>query len=320
MILLSESCKAIYPSLSKLQMLREIEELNSSKPDEYREILSSWKFQEYIRTSEFQYVEPILWQRSIMYKIKDSFKNNDVLKTALIDLYLEISEIAAHQRYFKDAHRALGTLCIKNILIFKIMMICQAFEAKFYFTGTLAKQEGLSTDIQNQSKYQEALLAWMTKDEGLARSLLRNLINRTSSNPRLHAESLQVFGNWMAETQSGNRQTILKNYYLESIKSFMKIHKPTLLDLRNLNNTKAALARFADVNYRQLKDYMQSPEFESMRKIAELSLDLQRPDLHSTDIGVRAAVFKNKKQSVNDAAVLEETEKETNYYLLLALE
>lgn len=160
----------------------------------------------------------------------------------------------------------------------------------------------------------------MNKDEGLARSLLKNLINRTNNDHRLHAESLRVFGNWMAESQSGNRQTILQKYYLESIKTFTKIDAPSSQDLRNLNYTQAALARFADVHYRQLKDYMQSSEFDIMRKVAELSLVSHRTGLASKDQNVRIAEIKNKKQTDMDALSLEETKKEKNYYLTLALE
>lgn len=89
-------------------MLREIEELSSVEPNQYKKILSDWKSQDYIRTSEFQYVEPLLWQRSIMCRIKDSFKNDNVLREGLIDFYLEIAQIAARQGYFKEAFRALG--------------------------------------------------------------------------------------------------------------------------------------------------------------------------------------------------------------------
>ena len=300
-------------------MLQEIEELSSSKPHQYRKILSDWKSQDYIRTSEFQYIEPLLWQRSIMCKIKDSFKDDNALKEGLIDLYLEIAEIATQQGYFKEASRALGN----NLSILRIrktyLSIAKTFSIKICLIGTLAKQEDLSLEIRNQLHYQESLLAWMNKDEGLARSLLRNLINRTSNNPRLHAECLRVYGNWMAETQSGNRQTILQKFYLESIKTTQSIVEPTSQDLKNLNNTQAALARFADVHYRQLKDYMQSPEFETVKTVAQLSLDSNKSDLYSKDYAVRNAACKNKRQTRIDAAVLEETEKEKNYYLLMAL-
>lgn len=194
------------------------------------------------------------------------------------------------------------------------------FFSKFSFLGTLAKENKLSIEIRNQLHYQESLIAWLNKDESLARSLLRQLINQTNNNQRLHAELLHIYGNWMTETQSVNRQRIIKKYYLESIKTFMKIDEPSSQDLRNLNNTQAALARFADVHYRQLKNYMQSSEFDSMRKIAELSLDTNRHDFAIQDRDVRIAVAKNKKQTVIDQLSLEETEKEKNYYLTLALE
>lgn len=183
----------------------------------------------------------------------------------------------------------------------------------------MAKEDGLSFEIRDQLNYQESLLAWMNKDEGLARLLLRNLLNQTKNNYRLHAESLRVYGNWMAETQSGNRQTILKKY-LEAIKIFMKIDEPSSQDLRNLNKTQAALARFADVHYRQLKDYMQSSDFDSMRKMAEMSLDSHRNELAYQDRDVRIAFAKNKRQTAIDALSLEETEKEKNYYLTMALQ
>lgn len=89
-------------------MLQEIEDLSLVESQNYEMIISDWKSQDYIRQSEFQYIEPLLWQRSVLCKIQDNFKNIPVLKESLIEVYLEIAEIASKQGFVKEASRSLG--------------------------------------------------------------------------------------------------------------------------------------------------------------------------------------------------------------------
>lgn len=106
--LISESTKTIYEKLMQLQLIREIEELSSAKEDEYEKVLQKWQQQDVANSNEFQYIEPILTQRTVMYQINDTLANNINIKNTLFNTYLEISKIAADKENLPIATRSLG--------------------------------------------------------------------------------------------------------------------------------------------------------------------------------------------------------------------
>lgn len=106
--LFSESSETIYEKLTQLQLIREIEELSSAKPDEYEKVLQKWQQQDVTNFNEFQYIEPILTQRIVMYQINDVLMNNAKVKTELFNTYLEMSKIAADKENLHIATRSLG--------------------------------------------------------------------------------------------------------------------------------------------------------------------------------------------------------------------
>ena len=82
------------------------------------------------------------------------------------------------------------------------------------FTETLSKDIHLDEEAENRLLYYEARLAWMRKDEDMARFNLRSLIRKTSVNPNLLAKSLRVYGNWIAENKSENPQVNDVKYFI----------------------------------------------------------------------------------------------------------
>ncbi|XP_024944918.1 serine-protein kinase ATM isoform X2 [Cephus cinctus] len=288
-----ESSKTVYPKLSQLHMLREVEELSSAKPTNYMNVLNKWYEEDFVNTNDFQYVEPILSQRIIMYQIKESLKNDPVIKDTLINTYLKIAEVAVEQGYQQTAARALDSL---------------------------KKQYNLPQEMQDQLDYQDALLSWIMGDQNIARFRMRNLMSRDSPSPSLRAKALRIYGNWMVETKSENPQTVIHKYYEQSIDISMSIKEPEPCDLKNLYDTQAALAQFADTQYRQRVAYVQSSRFESIRECAEYSRDAaSNYNRTAQDADMRTAVMLSKKQSRNDVAELENIQMEKNMYLLLAM-
>lgn len=89
-------------------MLSEIEELCLTKSEDYSKVLRKWQQCDITNFNEFQYTEPILTQRSIMYQINDTLCNNSIIKNELVDTHIKIAEIARNQGHLQIAARALG--------------------------------------------------------------------------------------------------------------------------------------------------------------------------------------------------------------------
>lgn len=87
-------------------MLREIEEIYFADPEKYDSIIEKWKIQDSIGVNEFQYIEPILSQRTVFLLNSDKRKFD---KKFLIDEYLRLAESSQGHGYFQVAARALGT-------------------------------------------------------------------------------------------------------------------------------------------------------------------------------------------------------------------
>lgn len=114
-------------------------------------------------------------------------------------------------------------------------------------------------------------------------------------------------------------QVIIKQYYQESINTFLSIKERTSHDLINLYKTHVALARFADMQYRQITEYIKSPQFKTLKSLAQLS-SIMSDKVDAKDNELRKAINIYQRQSKNDAAELENFENDKNLYLSLALE
>ncbi|XP_011494720.1 PREDICTED: serine-protein kinase ATM [Ceratosolen solmsi marchali] len=287
-----ESCKAVYPKLSQLQMLREIEEFSSTKSDDYEILFVRWNNQKYICNNSFQYIEPILSQRLVMFQIQESLKNSTIVKNALINVQLEIAQLAQQQGYLNVAARALESL---------------------------SKQIDLDEETENQILYYEACLAWMRNDEDMARFNLRSLLRKDSINLSLLARTLRIYGNWIAENKSENPQAIISKYYKKAINTYSAISKLTVDDLKNKCKSCAALAQFAHEQYLIITDYMKSPQFESLKECIDYSRNVVPKSIKMNDVDVLRAVKINSKQSSNDCIELENIQKDKITYLSLAI-
>lgn len=117
----------------QLQLINEIEELNFAKQDEYDKILYKWQQQDVANFYEFEYIEPILTQRTIMFQINNSFTNNVDIKSALFNTYLQISKIAADKDNLHCATRSLGTTHTYNKDCYNIILNIQLQNICFFF-------------------------------------------------------------------------------------------------------------------------------------------------------------------------------------------
>lgn len=88
-------------------MLREIEEIYYAEPDEYHSIIKKWHNQDSIGVNDFEYIEPILSQRTVILQANEIIQHS-IVENAVTDTYLQVSEFAQKDGYFQIAARALG--------------------------------------------------------------------------------------------------------------------------------------------------------------------------------------------------------------------
>ncbi|OAD57559.1 Serine-protein kinase ATM [Eufriesea mexicana] len=273
--------------ISIIKALKNISlELNLANQDDYEKILYKWQQQDIANFNKFQYIEPVLTQRTVMFQINETLINNANIKNALLNTYLQISKIAADE---ENLHIAIP------------------------------KQKDIPPKIQDQLLYQESLLARLRKDLNVGRFLLRNLMNKESLDANLRARILRVYGDWMVETKSENPQTVIEKYYLKSIDINTSISIQSPNTIKDLHDTQLALARFADNQFEQINSYIKSPQFENLKECVTYSYKGINVHSITEDKDIRNAMILNQRQNTNDVAELEHIQKEKDNYLILAL-
>lgn len=91
-------------------MLREIEEIYFARPNEYHSIIEKWKIQDSIGVNDFQFIEPILTQRTVFLPIVTNRTNDkNYVQNSLTETYLYLTESSQEHCYFQTAARALGS-------------------------------------------------------------------------------------------------------------------------------------------------------------------------------------------------------------------
>lgn len=88
-----ESSQNIYPILSQLQALKELEDFYEAlRKEKIIGLLNKWKVQdEILKTNDFFYMEPIVAQRTVMLMDYLKVHNNDILKNYLVDTLLNFT-------------------------------------------------------------------------------------------------------------------------------------------------------------------------------------------------------------------------------------
>ncbi|XP_024884976.1 serine-protein kinase ATM [Temnothorax curvispinosus] len=290
-----ESSKIVNQKLSQLRLLREIEQLSwaaDSPETRYSEILQRWNEHEISLIGQFDHVEPILWQRITMFRIRESLWTDPNVQEAFFATCLDLVKVAEGQGNFSVATRALRTLEL---------------------------HQNLPMNLKNQLLYQESLLTWMNGEQMMARHLLRSLIEKKNPKPSLRAKALRVYGDWMAQTKSENPQAVIQKYYLASIEISEAIDEQSPDVIRNLHDTQVALARFADAQYQQISTYMNSPTYKALKEYARSNTDKVDHAQMMRNQDLKRAVIISQKQSTNDAAELKNIEQEKRNYLAQAL-
>ncbi|XP_044756174.1 serine-protein kinase ATM isoform X2 [Coccinella septempunctata] len=288
-----ESSSNLYGILAYLQSFNEIEEfLNaSSNTEDLNIVIKKWHHQDEI-DKRFIYVEPIITQRMIILSdFLQEFEDVTFYKDHLIDFALKLSEKARLENINHFGIRALN------------------------FVRNLPK---LTENEENRIFLEDAQLCWESNNKLIGRRILDKIAGNEEINPKLKSEALKLVGKWSAESYSEHANTIIENY-LEPSLVLMKDSDKTKDEWKSIYDTYDTLGKFADRQYQQVTAHIASDVFqkkiENLHKSNETIKNLRK----ATTPEERIAKIFHEKQSSIDHTEIENTKKEKDYFLHIAL-
>ncbi|KAK7494518.1 hypothetical protein BaRGS_00014171, partial [Batillaria attramentaria] len=249
-----ESCRSLYPLLSKLQCLRKFEifiaGLSGCGKDKTQEtvrgLLKDWQQEQGAATSstEFEFLEPVQSLQLAVVRLLVTKEHHEDAKQALQDMLLMAARTARTAGHFQLAERHL-------------------FE--------LQHQVNTSSAVGLRTQLESAQLFWSRSEHTTAKHILKTLINKCeqASDDDGHARSLLptalgLYGNWLAETRSETPSIIMEQFLERTVR---------LLENKGENGGQEAvegylsLARFSDTQYQNIVNYMRSPTFEAKQAL-----------------------------------------------------
>ncbi|CAH1170506.1 unnamed protein product [Phaedon cochleariae] len=289
-----ESSQSLYPVLMRLQSLVEMENFaETSTTQSITSILTKWKTHDnLIEKSDFQYVEPIITQRLVMLTDYLKKNHNDQLKDYICDLSLDFTNLAKEEGHFKEGLTILEKL--------KYM-------------------SDISENVRTKIQLLDAQLSWLVNNKLVARHILNRLCKNEQICPKLRSRALKLSGQYMSETHSENRTTIISKYFLKSIK-LMSTTNRNEKDIEDIMDTYDKLALFADREYQMIMMYTKSELFQrkivNMEKAKREASNIQKQRKRTHDELKAAAI--HDKQSNIDEIEINNTKVEGNQFLKLA--
>ncbi|KAH1001560.1 hypothetical protein HUJ04_005560 [Dendroctonus ponderosae] len=289
-----ESSKSLYPILSQMQSLIEVEDcFQLFEGTNVDKILTKWRLQDLIiRKNDFQFVEPIAAQRITL--LRELSRQQPLLRTVYCEMVLNFVDYAKEECHIKVAENALIDI---------------------------QKIPDLDRSIESELQLRIVQLRWLNGDKMIAHQLLRNISLSAEITPRfsssgqtplesfnvfsfrLKAKSLMLQGIYMAETYS-DRAPIL-NRFESSLQIYeqMPIEDRTKEDLDNLEDNYDIFATFADREYQQIMAHIKSDLFQkklsNIKSCKEMANALQRQK-QKTDDEKKAGVINERQISIDE--------------------
>lgn len=303
-----ESCRIIYPALTLLRLVRDVEDVSQSG-NQLTSLQEKW-VEDRLPVSDFSYSEPALALRAIM--LKELLPRTPETTTALVDTLLETCRKARQHGNYPVAGRCLTQL------------------------STLPD---LSKDLQFKCRMEKALTEWQRKDGDRALNTLRSLaavLERDSIPNPIYPRVLNLLGQWLHETRSENPRQILSLYFrksLEAAQASQSRHKwsgsanKEIVSSCGVSDARQILAAYADSLYKDLQNYIESRDFETQQKLARIrqgrAAELKKmrataPEENRDEVR-RANLFMTN-ETTNDMSEFETLFKERESFLLEAVE
>ncbi|XP_053871494.1 serine-protein kinase ATM isoform X1 [Malaclemys terrapin pileata] len=255
-----ESVFSLYPTLCRLQTIGELENIGqlfsrSVTNKQLNDVYLKWQRQsQLLKDSDFGFQEPIMALRTVILEIlleKESENSKrECIKDILTKHLVELSKLARTAKNTQLPERAM----------FQI------------------KQYNPAMCVVSEWQLEEAQVFWAKKEESLALSILKEMIKKLDTNwfqvendPSLrliYTECLRLSGNWLAETCLEN-PTVIMQKYLEKAVEIAGSHSGDSSDELKNGKMKAflSLARFSDIQYQRIENYMKSSEFENKQAL-----------------------------------------------------
>ncbi|CAH0564566.1 unnamed protein product [Brassicogethes aeneus] len=288
-----ECSKNLYPILTQAQSLVEaLDFAEAFDSGHFEGLLQKWHLQDLIsKDSEFRYIEPIIAQRVVLLKSYLKIAKNKGLKEILVDMMLKFADLARNESDHRVASRILTDL----------------------------QQMSKINDIQKAKIHlSQAQLCWALNDKLAAKHILSKLGRNEEENPIVRSRALKLSGQYMVETYSENRQTIIDDYFLKSLDIIDKTDtESTRQESDNIVDTYDKLASFADKEYQQMKSDIFQKKISNMEKSKETARLIRTKKSQTAD--ERMAADLHEKQSKIDEDEIENNNKGRNNFLKLAL-
>ncbi|XP_072809911.1 serine-protein kinase ATM-like [Vicugna pacos] len=255
-----ESVYSLYPTLSRLQAIGELEDigelLSRSVTDRQpSEVYSKWwKHSQLLKDSDFSFQEPIMALRTVILEILIEKEVEDSQRECFKDILTKhLVELSTLARTFKNTQ-------LPERAIFQI------------------KQYNPASCGVSEWQLEEAQVFWAKNEQSLALSILKQMIKKLDASylemqndPNLkliYTECLRVCGTWLAETCLENPAVIMQTYLEKAVEVAGSYEGESNDGLRN-GKMKAflSLARFSDTQYQRIENYMKSSEFENKQAL-----------------------------------------------------
>uniref|UniRef100_A0A452TSK9 Serine-protein kinase ATM n=1 Tax=Ursus maritimus TaxID=29073 RepID=A0A452TSK9_URSMA len=253
-----ESVYSLYPTLSRLQAIGELENIGellarSGTDRQPSEVYAKWrKHSQLLKDSDFSFQEPIM-----------------ALRTVILEILMEKEMENSQKECFRDI---LTKHLVELSILARTVENTQLPERAMF----QIKQYNPATCGVSEWQLEEAQVFWAKKEQSLALSILKQMIKKldascAENDPDLrliYAECLRVCGTWLAETCLENPAVIMQTYLEKAVEVARNYDGESSDELKN-GKMKAflSLARFSDTQYQRIENYMKSSEFENKQAL-----------------------------------------------------
>jgi len=297
-----ESVRSVYPSLSRLQCIVELENFGSIMNSTDDSMIDIWKERFPLPDNDFEFLEPVLALRTSMLQTLVTLRKR---KThSLEKLARAYKDLAIHLEMQAKTARSHNPQVAEKSL-FRLRQL------QSDITEIQSRLGGRDLGVSWSWKMEEAKLRWARGEQDTAMYLLKSLTrnleqtqDQTSEVIDLYPQALGLYGTWLAESKSENPNTIIEKY-LEKAACRMDCMEGT--NQASKIEAFLSLAWFADTQYQKKVDFMSSSIYENkenlMRKSKVESEKLQQMyesgrDRYARTLNLQAQMDERELQQV----------------------
>lgn len=315
-----ESTQNIYPYLSKLRQLQQIEDFMNVQfyrvIDGETELLQKWDQQDTLPYSDFSYMEANLTQRIA------------ILKTARVRAMRKWVPDALNQTLFHLIHEAR----ISGHFDVATANICAM------------SQQTLSETVKALLMLEDAQLNWANGDKFLSKRLVNEVVaGGKCKDLMVNAAAYRIYGTFLAETHAEDVHNLYKKFFKhsqtlveEGLRHASQHDKGTAIDYQRkcLDSDRNfvilhTVAKYADREFVRLKKHFTSYEFKSKKMNLEhmkaelIILESEQAKLKESDreklTNLRRAKISTKQNAARDEESIKTMMSNMEDYLKLAL-